>query len=182
MTLTARQWQAIQHNDATFDNQFWYAVKTTGIFCRPSCPSRLPKPEHITIFKDPKDALTAGYRPCKRCRPLNQLVANELWVQEIDHVLAQDYPTKLTLAELAAKVHGSASYVRHVYQDLTGLTPQQKLTQLRLTRAKVELLQSNASVASIGAKVGLPNTPYFIQRFKARYGQTPHQYRLHHGD
>ncbi len=62
--------RAFRERDAGFDGVFWTGVRTTGIFCRPTCPARAPKPENVEFFPDPAEALAAGYRPCKRCAPL----------------------------------------------------------------------------------------------------------------
>ena len=61
-------WEAVKHSDASYDGLFFYAVKTTGIFCRPSCRSKLPKREHVRYFASAEQARAAGFRPCKRCR------------------------------------------------------------------------------------------------------------------
>ncbi|MFD1671550.1 bifunctional transcriptional activator/DNA repair enzyme AdaA [Agrilactobacillus yilanensis] len=172
------QWQAIEQNDAQYDGTFWYAVQTTKIFCRPSCPSRLPKPEHILIYQTPEAAMAAGYRPCKRCRPLNQPVDNQTWVAEINTILAQNYAQPFSLEQLAQTVHGSKSYLWHVYKAITGLTPQQKLMAIRLTQAKQRLATSSESITTIGQQVGLTNTAYFIKKFREAYGLTPKQYQL----
>lgn len=68
MTLKDK-WDAVKQNDKTCDGIFFYAVKSTGIFCRPSCKSRLPKKDNVTFFNTADQALAAGFRPCKRCRP-----------------------------------------------------------------------------------------------------------------
>jgi Adenosine deaminase len=174
---TDQQWQAIMANDQQADDQFWYGVTSTLIFCRPSCASRLPKREHIRIFANPEAALAAGFRPCKRCRPTAELVANQTWVLEIDQVLQDHYAEKLDLNELAKRVHGSPSYLRHVYQQLSGQTPQQKLTQIRLERAQWLLTTTDLTIANIGRQVGWVNPAYFIKIFRQQVGFTPRQYR-----
>ena len=174
---TDQQWQAIVANDHQADDQFWYGVTSTQIFCRPSCASRLPKREHICIFANPDMVLAAGFRPCKRCRPTAELVSNKTWVLEIEQVLQQQYAEKLDLNELAKQVHGSESYLRHVYQQLTGQTPQQRLTQIRIEQAQLLLTTTTASIAMIGRQVGWANPAYFIKIFRQQVGMTPRQYR-----
>lgn len=172
-----KQWQAIKKNDQQQDHRFWYGVKTTGIFCRPSCPSRLPKRKNVVIFNSPDDAIQAGFRPCKRCRPTEQLVSNQVWIKEINHVLQTHYQEKMTLERLADLVHGSPSYLRHAYKKLTGMTPQEKLTLVRIEAAQKALLQSDRSVNQIAVMIGINNPAHFIQVFKQYYGLTPLQYR-----
>ncbi len=178
MTIAAHEWQAIVDNDQQSDNLFWYAVKSTKIFCRPSCPSRLPKKENIEIFYTREEPLQAGYRPCKRCQPLGKPVSHQEWVAEIDTILAHNYSQKLTLEELAYLAHGSASHLRHVYKAVTGTTPQKKLLALRLMAAKQELLETNLPVKEIAKKIGMTNEAYFIKKFRECYGTTPLQFRL----
>ncbi len=178
--LTARRWQAIQQNDRQFDDVFWYGVTTTHIFCRPSCASRLPKKDHIRIFISPQEAIAAGFRPCKRCAPTGHPVDNHFWVTEIDQVLHTHFKEPLSMAELAAYVHGSTSYLRHTYKQLTGITPQQKLTELRLTEAARLLATTSQSVNWIAADAGLPNVSYFTTTFKTKFHATPRQYRKEH--
>ena len=74
--------RAFARKDATYDGVFYVAVRTTGIFCRPSCPSR-PKPENVEFFLSVKECLFAGYRPCKRCHPLEANGAPPEWVRDL---------------------------------------------------------------------------------------------------
>lgn len=66
--VTAEQWRAISENDKAYDDRVYYAVKTTGIFCKPSCESRVPNIANVTVFYHAQDAMKADYRPCKRCK------------------------------------------------------------------------------------------------------------------
>ncbi|QDI91460.1 hypothetical protein EPH95_09920 [Salicibibacter halophilus] len=72
MSVPSAYWTAIVDNDSAYDDKFFYGVRTTGVFCRPSCKSRVPKKENIRIFKDGRLAQAAKYRPCKRCNPDRQ--------------------------------------------------------------------------------------------------------------
>ncbi|WP_297585485.1 bifunctional transcriptional activator/DNA repair enzyme AdaA [uncultured Lactobacillus sp.] len=175
-----QQWQAISDNNPKANGNFWYGVTTTQIFCKPSCPSRLPRRNNVVVFNHPSEALEAGFRPCKRCRPLEQTVSNQVWVDEIYYVLQTHYMQKLSLNELASIVHGDPSYLRHTYKKITGRTPQQRLTEVRLENASHLLKTSSDSISQIGIKVGIPNTAYFISLFKNKYGQTPKQYQFIH--
>lgn len=98
--VTDEEWKAIIENDATYDDTFCYAVKTTKIYCRPSCSSRIPKRENIEIYYDLKEPGNYGYRPCKRCRPDDVVVDDNIWVEELSYT-----------------VHGSQSHLRHVLKN-----------------------------------------------------------------
>ena len=67
-----QKWNLVLAHDAKADGRFVYAVKSTGVFCRPSCPSRRPKRENVEFFDSPTQAQQAGYRPCRRCEPLER--------------------------------------------------------------------------------------------------------------
>lgn len=71
-SITVEMWQAIVQNDSSYDDKFYYGVKTTRIFCRPSCKSRPPKIENVRIFQNVQQALSENFRPCKRCKPTGQ--------------------------------------------------------------------------------------------------------------
>src|SRR4051794_21552162 len=105
--MTNEKWQAIINNDASYNNQFFYAVKTTGIFCKPSCKSRVPKKENVRIFQKKDQALDANFRPCKRCRPTNERLPDSEWVALITEYIDKNFTEKLTLETLADISHGS---------------------------------------------------------------------------
>ena len=78
-----QMWRATLQSDASFDGVFVLAVKTTGIFCRPVCAARLPNRENVEFFASPREALVAGYRPCKRCRPMDRNGEAPQWVKDL---------------------------------------------------------------------------------------------------
>lgn len=176
--VTDIEWRAIIENDRDYDSVFRYAVKTTKIFCRPSCHSRLPKRENIEIYYELSQPEKEGYRPCKRCRPTDRVIDNFVWTEEIEAILQQNYQQNLTLEELSSLAHGSESYLRHVFKKTTNQTPQQRLLEIRMTHAKNELLHTDKSIQQIANDVGLLNVSYFIKKFNAYYGETPKQFRL----
>lgn len=177
-TPSDQEWEAIKENVKAFDGIFWYAVATTKIFCRPSCPSRLPKKEHVSIFYRSEDAEKSGYRPCKRCRPTDRLVEDEEWAEEIETILQENYRASLSLEELGLLAHGSESHMRHVFQRITGQTPHQRLLAIRLERAHADLLLHQDSLESIALRHGFSTSNYFIRKYKQYYGETPKQARL----
>ncbi|WP_239616571.1 bifunctional transcriptional activator/DNA repair enzyme AdaA [Cohnella mopanensis] len=177
VTLTDDRWLAIINNDASFDGQFYYAVKTTGIFCRPSCKSKPPNKENIGLFQTAEQALAANYRPCKRCKPTGQRLPDDEWVSLVTHYIDHYYREKLTLQHLADMSHGSPYHLHRIFKKVRGLTPVEYIQQIRIAQAKTLLDTTDKSIAEIGKDVGLPNAPYFITLFKQRTGQTPESYR-----
>lgn len=176
--MTTEQWRAIQTNDATADGQFFYGVTSTGIFCRPSCHSRVPRHEHVQLFPTATAAMAAGFRPCKRCRPAGLAVTSASWVATIDDLIKTHYAEPLPLAKLAQLAHGVPSYLQHVYRAETGQTPLTTLKQVRLQQAQLLLLTTTLSSKVIAQKCGFQSSAYFSTCFKQQFGQTPRQYRL----
>ncbi|WMT43437.1 bifunctional transcriptional activator/DNA repair enzyme AdaA [Paenibacillus sp. D2_2] len=178
--LTHQRWNAIVYNDPTYDGKFFYAVKTTGIFCRPSCKSRPPKMENIRLFETAEQALSENFRPCKRCRPTGQRLPDDEWIQVVTDYIDNNYDASLTLQTLADASHGSPYHLHRTFKKIKGVTPVEYIQQVRITKAKLLLLHSGLEVAKVGASVGMANTAYFITLFKKRTGITPAQYRKEH--
>ena len=96
------QWQAVEARDARFDGAFVYAVRSTGIYCRPSCPSRRPRRPHVTFFALPEAAERAGFRSCLRCRPRTVRVrdAQAERIQDVCRFVQEHLEEPLTLERL----------------------------------------------------------------------------------
>lgn len=175
--LTEERWQAILENNMDYDHQFIYGVKTTGIFCRPSCRSRAPRKEHVRIFADASHALAAGFRPCKRCRPTGERLPDQEWVDQMTQYIDQNYRETITLDTLAGICHGSPYHLQRTFKRITGITPVEYIQRKRIGEAMSILLHTDKSVTEIAGIVGFSNTPYFITLFKKMMGQTPNDYR-----
>ena len=140
MLDSQRCWQAVCTRNAAEDDNFVFAVRTTGIYCRPSCPARRPLAKNIAYYADAASAEAAGFRACQRCAPngkspavlLDQLVAEACR-------LLQESPEPLTLTQLSARIGVSASHLSRAFKERTGMTP--KVWQLTLQ-------QSSPAVAS----------------------------------
>ena len=177
MQLTDERWRAITHNDKSYDDVFIYAVKSTGICCRPSCKSRVPKKENVRIFNNVDEALSEGFRPCKRCKPGGIRLPDEEWTIQIKEYINANYHQPLSLEILADMCHGSPYHLQRTFKRIIGLTPAEYIQGVRISNAMKELSTTNKSVAEIGFTVGLPNAPYLITLFKSHTGQTPKQYQ-----
>ncbi|MGN7472057.1 bifunctional transcriptional activator/DNA repair enzyme AdaA [Brevibacillus sp. SAFN-007a] len=182
LDVTEERWQAIITNDATYDGQFFYAVKTTGIFCRPSCKSKPPRWGNVRIFQQASEAIREEFRPCKRCKPTGQRLPDQEWVAQITDYIDAHYSEKLTLARLADMCHGSPYHLQRTFKRIKGMTPVEYMQQKRIDKAKQLLVESDKPIAAIAAEAGMSNTPYFITLFKKTTGHTPGEYRQLHGN
>lgn len=175
--LTEEKWQAIINNDASYDSRFFYAVKSTGIFCRPSCKSRPPKKENVRLFPNAEQALAEHFRPCKRCKPNGLRLPDDDWVDQIAQYIDSNYGETLTLETLADMCHGSPYHLHRTFKRVKGITPVEYVQQTRMAKAKECLSRSDQPIADIAMAVGIPNASYFITLFKKRTGRTPSEYR-----
>ncbi|EUJ32877.1 bifunctional transcriptional activator/DNA repair enzyme AdaA [Listeria cornellensis] len=175
--VTVEQWRAICENDAEYDGQFFYAVSTTRIFCRPSCKSRTPKLENVRVFLCAEDAMDAGFRPCKRCKSGGVRLPDAEWVAQIEAYIDEHYREHLTLSRIADGCHGSAYHLHRVFKAQTGMTPLDFVHVVRIREACVLLETTEMRVMEIGAAVGMPNAAQFATLFKRTQGVTPSGYR-----
>ncbi|WP_136605132.1 bifunctional transcriptional activator/DNA repair enzyme AdaA [Paenibacillus dokdonensis] len=175
--LTDEKWQAIAENDESYDFKFFYAVKSTGIFCRPSCKSKLPNRGNVRIFQNAEQAIREEFRPCKRCRPTGERLPDREWVAVMTEYMDKNFAEALTLEVLADVCHGSPYHLHRTFKKIMSMTPTEYLQNIRIGKAQAYLLTSSLSVAEIATRVGFPHTSYFIALFKKKTGLTPADYR-----
>ncbi|WP_068784843.1 bifunctional transcriptional activator/DNA repair enzyme AdaA [Paenibacillus phocaensis] len=171
------QWQAILTNDPSQDGHFYYAVASTGIFCRPSCKSRPPKRENVLVFANAEQAKAARFRPCKRCKPEGQRLPDREWVDQIVEYIDRHYRDKLTLETLAEWCHGSPYHLQRTFKRVMRMTPTEYLGRRRIEEAQRALAESQRTVAEIARDVGIGSSAYMITLFKKTTGITPNEYR-----
>jgi len=117
------RWRAVEIRDPAADGQFFYAVRTTGIFCRPICPSRRPNRENAAFYESSAEARREGFVPCKRCRP-TEVSSRQRVVAQVQEILECE-ESEPTLAELGTRVGLSPSHLQRVFKRATGLSPKQ---------------------------------------------------------
>ena len=171
-------WAAVLSRDAGFDGLFVYAVRSTGIYCRPTCPSRRPSRSQALFFAEPEEARTAGYRPCRRCRPdqpgENAELARRASRYIDDYIQSRD--SLPLLSEVSEAMGVSGSRLRRVFAQETGLTPARYARARRLERFK-SLLRDGESVASAAFDAGYGSSSRLYENASGQLGMTPASYR-----
>jgi AraC family transcriptional regulator of adaptative response/methylated-DNA-[protein]-cysteine methyltransferase len=168
----AEMTRAYQRSDASYDGVFFLGVRTTGVFCQPSCPARKPKPENVEFFARPKDALFAGYRPCLRCRPLDGSRA-PAWAAPLLARIERDPHSRIRERDLRAMGLEPAR-VRRYFQTTFGLTFQAYCRARRLTGA-FDRLKGGTSIDEAVFEAGYESHSGFRDAFEKAFGQTPGQ-------
>jgi len=170
------RWRAVLAKDRTQDGAFWFAVRTTGIFCRPSCPSRTPRRENVAFFDRAEDARAAGFRACLRCRP-EAPAAHHPHADAVRRAiaLADGADAPLSLGELADAAGLGRFHFARVFKSLTGVTP---MTWQRTRRGERfgRALESGATVTAAIYDAGF-NSPSRVYEGGAALGMTPTAYR-----
>ena len=138
-------WQAVCARDSAQDGTFVFAVRSTGIYCRPSCPARRPRRENVSFHNSPDSAEAAGYRPCKRCSPLGRSPAEQLDALVLAACqLLQDSERPLSLEQLAGRIGLSASHLSRAFKARTGLTPRAWFEARRRQRLEAALPKADS--------------------------------------
>ena len=176
--LDAARWRAISARDAAADGAFFYAVTTTGVYCRPTCPSRRPRPEHVRWFDTVDAAERAGFRPCRRCHPERRLSPGD---DRRDRVLAacrtiDRAESAPTLASLALDAGLSRFHFQRLFKRVVGVTPREYHAARRRERLQRALGDGTAVDAALyEAGYGSPSRVY--ERADSLLGMSPGAYR-----
>lgn len=177
-TITADpRWLRIVARDKTADGVFWYSVATTGIYCRPSCPSRMANAVNVTIHDTLTAARSTGCRPCRRCNPEGSSTDAEnaaLVEASVRAIEAAEMPP--FLADLADAAGLSPGYFHRLFKSVTGLTPRQYAAATRATRVRKDLRTSGTVTEAIYAS-GFGSNGRFYEQSDALLGMTPSRYR-----
>jgi AraC family transcriptional regulator of adaptative response/methylated-DNA-[protein]-cysteine methyltransferase len=168
-------WQAVERRDAQYDLRFFYAVRSTGIYCRPSCPSRRPRREQVNFCPTREAAQAAGFRPCKRCQPERDLSAQAELVQRAIQLI-ESAEVAPSLEALGRQLNASPFHLQRVFKAATGLSPRQYAAGLRAARLK-EQLRGGQAVTSALYAAGYGSSSRLYEEAGARLGMTPSHYR-----
>ena len=171
----ARYWRATRARDPRADGTFVLAVRSTHIYCRPSCPARRPLRRNVTFFRTREEAERQGYRPCLRCRP-NEISGPVVLVQGAADLLAQSTEESLSLRQLARTLGATQSTLRRAFVQVTGLKPRELAEALRLKRFK-SLMREGKSITEALYETGYGSSSRVYERSNAQLGMTPATYR-----
>lgn len=173
--------RAIASRDASYDGRFVFAVRSTGIYCRPSCPSRRPRPDRVVFFDAAEAAERNGFRPCRRCHPRNggpnpQSAHVSQLCREIDRVIAEEPDRRITLARLSALAGIGRHQLERLFRKHLGVTPRQYVDARRLGELKSRL-RNGASVTEALYDAGYGSSSRLYERAPSQLGMTPAAYR-----
>ncbi len=174
-------WKAVSENDASCDGLFFYAVKSTGIYCRPSCKSKAPKRENVCFFDTAEGAGAAGFRPCKRCRsdlseyqPIREIADKAK--QLLDDSFSRSCEWNRELRQLGV----SKRRMAEIFKEEYGVTLSEYVGSLRLKEAKRLLSETGEEIIDIAYSTGFGGVSSFYRFFKNETGLSPAAYRKEH--
>ncbi|RXZ44520.1 bifunctional DNA-binding transcriptional regulator/O6-methylguanine-DNA methyltransferase Ada [Crenobacter cavernae] len=171
------RWAAVVARDPKADGTFYYSVKSTGVYCRPSCAARLARPENVRFHATREDAERAGFRPCKRCKPDQPSLAEQYAAKVTEACrIIEASESAPTLEALAKRVGVSPYHFHRVFKQITGLTPREYAAAHREKRVRHELgCSGTVTEAIFGA--GYNANSRFYEKSDAMLGMTPSNYR-----
>ena len=172
-----RYWEAVVGRDTKLDGEFFFAVSTTGVYCRPSCAARRPRRENVEFFRTPEAAEQAGYRACLRCRPRAfSGNAESDGAKTICRFIEQHLDEPLTLGRLAKEFHQSPFHLQRRFKAVLGITPREYADSCRLKMLKRNL-QAGDSVTRAMYDAGYGSSSRLYERTASQLGMTPDKYR-----
>jgi AraC family transcriptional regulator of adaptative response/methylated-DNA-[protein]-cysteine methyltransferase len=171
----ARYWRATLARDSRADGSFVLAVRSTHIYCRPSCPARRPLRRNVTFFRTREEAEKQGYRACLRCRP-NEIASPVALVQRAADQLAESSEEGVRLGAVAAALGTTQATLRRAFLQVTGLQPRELAEALRIKRFK-EMLRAGKSITDALYETGYGSSSRIYERSNAQLGMTPATYR-----
>lgn len=169
-------WQAVKENDRRFDGIFWTCVKTTKIFCRPSCTARLPKRENIYFVESFEQAEAKGFRACLRCQPKETHAVDSQVKTVLKMCDLLEREENLTLEDLGSKLDLSPFHLQRTFKKIIGITPKKYAESLRLEKFKTEVKKGNEVVDAM-YESGFGSSSRLYENVSDKLGMTPAVYQ-----
>ena len=172
-----RRWNAVVGRDSSRDGEFVFAVSSTGVYCRPSCPARRPRRENVTFYSRPEQAEKAGFRACLRCRP-RSISGNRQsdFAKEICRYIEQHLDEPITLERLGKVFRQSAFHLQRRFKAALGITPREYTDSCRLRLLKRNL-QAGDNVTRAMYDAGYGSSSRLYEKTASQLGMTPDKYR-----
>ncbi|MFC3052662.1 bifunctional transcriptional activator/DNA repair enzyme AdaA [Kordiimonas pumila] len=177
-------YEALLNRDPTFDGRLFFAVVTTGIYCRPVCPAPKPKPQNVLYFPKADAAQKAGFRPCKRCRP-EAREGSPAWkgtqatLERALRILATPLSDK-SIEQVADSLGITDRHLRRLFQHYLGKSPLDVRQEQRLQLALTLLTDKKSRITDIAYSSGFSSLRRFNAAFKIAYGLSPSNWRKEH--
>lgn len=171
------RWQVVQARDTQFNGAFFFGVRSTGIYCKPSCAARRPKREHVTFFSTPEQAEVAGFRACRRCRPDAEHAQDttvEMIVRACEIIEASD-GGEISLELLGRQLSVSPSHLQRTFKRTLGVSPKEFADAQRLENFKKQARQTDVTTAMYGS--GFNSSRALYEKAANHLGMTPAIYR-----
>jgi AraC family transcriptional regulator of adaptative response/methylated-DNA-[protein]-cysteine methyltransferase len=174
----ARYWEAVADRERRMDGMFFYAVLTTGVYCKPSCPSRRPKRANVLFFQKRAAAERAGFRPCRRCHPETEarMDPQTEMVEKVCRYIETHLDEPVTLSRIGSEVGLSPFHLQRTFKSLLGITPRAYADARRLESLKTSL-QEGHSVTRSMYDAGYGSSSRLYERSTSQLGMTPSRYR-----
>ncbi|MBI6863080.1 bifunctional transcriptional activator/DNA repair enzyme AdaA [Lysinibacillus fusiformis] len=171
------KWEKIIACDQTFDGLFYTAVKTTKIYCRPSCKSRKPKKMNVEFFQSIQEVEAAGYRACKRCQPEIECSPQTQLIQQVTSFIINAYKQKVNLQDMADHVGISPFYLERLFKQVKAETPRAYLEKIRIDKAAHLLKHTDYTSLEICYEAGFQSPSNFYKVFRRLKNCSPTEYR-----
>lgn len=171
------QWQAVLAKDSRCDGQFVFAVSSTGVYCRPSCPSRRPHRERVSFFSLPEAAEQAGFRACLRCHPRDANLSDPqvVMAREVCRLIDENDEEPLTLANLSSRIGVSPFHLQRTFKSVMGVSPSQYAEACRIGKFK-QGVRDGESITNAIYDAGFGSSSRLYERAASRLGMTPATY------
>ena len=145
-----KKWQAVISCDKSYDGLFFYGVKTTGIFCRPSCRAKTPICENVVFFDTAANAIAAGFRPCKKRQPDKEVFEPDIeLVKKAQEIFNLNYDKSINLKNISTQLGVSVNHLIKLFKQHSGVTPSQYITKLRIDKSLGLLAKEDISIIEI---------------------------------
>jgi len=171
-------WQAVLTKDRSFDGSFVFAVSSTGVYCRPSCPARRPRRENVSFFKSPENAEQAGFRSCRRCHPSDGKASDPQrdLVRRARLLIEQNSEGAIDLASLGQSLGVSSFHLQRTFKSVMGITPRQYAQAHRFRKFK-EGIRAGESISGALYDAGFGSSSRLYEKAEAELGMTPAAYK-----